>query len=197
MVAIGSSTARERRRMRGGLVDAAGWTTVGGIGGRNGQHRGSGSGVALEEWRWTGGLAKLRKERRCWETAGGSSWEPLARRRARDAAEAIRRLSSQLSPTSPSAYTSTVSQSNLSAILMCFCLVSKSNLLCMRMERTSSASSGRDSKAASTDVSTRSLNACWRARSGFFSTAGAGRSTVFFFFSWPTVVVKETVASTA
>ena len=30
MVAIGSSTARERRRMRGGLVDADGWTTVGG-----------------------------------------------------------------------------------------------------------------------------------------------------------------------
>ena len=68
----------------------------------------------------------------------------------------------------------------------------------MSRERTSSASSGSESMAASTDVSTRSLNACWRARSGFFSTGvDAGRSTVFFFFSWPTVAVKEAVASTA
>ena len=53
MVAISSSTARERRRMRGGLVDGAGWTTVGGIGGRNGRFPRTGStegrGVA---WRW-------------------------------------------------------------------------------------------------------------------------------------------------
>ena len=78
MVAIGSSTARERRRMRGGLVDAAGWTTVGGIGGRNGQFprtgstEGRGGGVALEVWRWTGGWRSLiRKERWCWDPGDG------------------------------------------------------------------------------------------------------------------------------
>ena len=56
MVAIGSSTARERRRMRGGLVDAAGWTTVGGIGGRNGRFPRTGS-TEGGEWRGAGGVA--------------------------------------------------------------------------------------------------------------------------------------------
>ena len=143
----------------------------------------------VEEWRGAGGVAIDWGVGEAGEVTKrtavlGDGWRvvlgALARRRARVAAEAIRRSSSQLSPTSPSAYISTVSQSNLSAILMCFCLVSRSDLLCMRMERTSSASSGSDSRAASTDVSTCSLNACWRARSGFFSTAGAGRSTVFY-----------------
>ena len=124
---------------------------------RVGEWRGAG-GVAMD---W--GLAKLRKERRCWETAGGSSWEPLARRRERDAAEAIRRSSSQLSPTSQSAYTSTVSQSNLSAILMCFCLVSKLSLT--YSARGWSAlpphrPAGIPEPRRLTSTPTRSLNAC-------------------------------------
>ena len=56
MVAIGSSTARERRRMRGGLVDAAGWTTVGALAG---EMAGFPAQVAprVGEWRGAGGVA--------------------------------------------------------------------------------------------------------------------------------------------